>query len=49
MILHEEAEDGNAMPDLQRPVYAVSAAVANLGKFYAKVNNDKGQYARKGQ
>lgn len=30
MILHEEAEDGNAMPDLSRPVQAVSSAVANL-------------------
>ena len=32
MILHEEAEDGNAMPDLTRPVDAVSKAVANLVK-----------------
>ncbi|XP_076339164.1 vinculin-like isoform X5 [Tachypleus tridentatus] len=32
VILHEEAEDGNAMPDLQRPVQAVSKAVANLIK-----------------
>lgn len=32
MILHEEAEDGNAMPDLERPVMAVSRAVANLVK-----------------
>lgn len=32
MILHEEAEDGNAMPDLSRPVDAVSKAVANLVK-----------------
>ncbi|XP_071450431.1 vinculin isoform X6 [Hetaerina americana] len=32
VILHEEAEDGNAMPDLERPVYAVSRAVANLVK-----------------
>ncbi|KAL0277136.1 UNVERIFIED_CONTAM: hypothetical protein PYX00_004521 [Menopon gallinae] len=30
VILHEEAEDGNAMPDLERPVQAVSRAVANL-------------------
>jgi vinculin len=30
VILHEEAEDGNAMPDLERPVQAVSKAVANL-------------------
>lgn len=32
MILHEEAEDGNAMPDLGRPVQAVSKAVTNLVK-----------------
>ncbi|XP_046665543.1 vinculin isoform X8 [Homalodisca vitripennis] len=32
VILHEEAEDGNAMPDLERPVQAVSCAVANLVK-----------------
>ncbi|XP_014092469.1 vinculin [Bactrocera oleae] len=32
VILHEEAEDGNAMPDLSRPVQVVSAAVANLVK-----------------
>ncbi|XP_035220262.1 vinculin-like [Stegodyphus dumicola] len=32
VILHEEAEDGNAMPDLSRPVQAVSRAVANLVK-----------------
>ena len=25
MILHEEAEDGNAMPDLARPVQIVKA------------------------
>ncbi|XP_074094133.1 vinculin isoform X2 [Cotesia typhae] len=32
VILHEEAEDGNAMPDLEQPVYAVSMAVTNLVK-----------------
>ncbi|XP_065366431.1 vinculin [Calliphora vicina] len=32
VILHEEAEDGNAMPDLSRPVQVVSAAVTNLVK-----------------
>lgn len=32
VILHEEAEDGNAMPDLTRPVGAVSNAVDNLIK-----------------
>ncbi len=30
IILHEEGEDGNAMPDLERPVAAVSRAVENL-------------------
>ena len=30
IILHEEGEDGNAMPDLERPVDAVSKAVDNL-------------------
>lgn len=30
IILHEEGEDGNAMPDLEKPVYAVSSAVSNL-------------------
>lgn len=30
VILHEEAEDGNAMPDLERPVQGVSKAVTNL-------------------
>jgi vinculin len=36
VILHEEAEDGAAMPDLEKPVQAVSKAVANLIKvrFY---------------
>lgn len=32
VILHEEAEDGNAMPDLTKPVGAVSRAVDNLIK-----------------
>ncbi|CAB3406934.1 unnamed protein product [Caenorhabditis bovis] len=32
VILHEEAEDGNAMPDLTRPVSMVSRAVDNLIK-----------------
>ena len=32
VILHEEAEDGNAMPDLTAPVQAVSSAVINLVK-----------------
>ena len=30
IILHEEGEDGNAMPNLERPVQAVSKAVDNL-------------------
>lgn len=32
VILHEEAEDGNAMPELARPVQAVALAVNNLVK-----------------
>ncbi|XP_069166956.1 vinculin isoform X9 [Procambarus clarkii] len=32
VIMHEEAEDGNAMPDLEKPVMAVSKAVINLVK-----------------
>ena len=32
IILHEEGEDGNPMPDLDRPVNAVSRAVDNLTK-----------------
>lgn len=32
VVLHEEAEDGNAMPDLERPVQVVSKAVSNLVK-----------------
>ncbi|XP_074603743.1 vinculin [Brevipalpus obovatus] len=32
VILHEDAEDGSAMPDLEKPVQAVSKAVANLIK-----------------
>ena len=30
--MHEEAEDGNAMPDLEQPVKVVSNAVSNLVK-----------------
>ena len=35
VILHEEAQDGNAMPDLSTPVMAVSAAVQNLVRVSA--------------
>lgn len=38
VILHEEAEDGNAMPDLSRPVQAVSHAVADLVKVRSPYN-----------
>ncbi|XP_070565631.1 vinculin-like isoform X15 [Ptychodera flava] len=44
VILHEEAEDGNAMPDLYRPVQAVCAAVNNLvkvGRETAASSQDK--------
>lgn len=37
VILHEEAEDGNAMPDLARPVQAVSLAVTNLVKVETEI------------
>ena len=30
IILHEEGEDGNSMPNLEIPVQAVSKAVSNL-------------------
>lgn len=40
MILHEEAEDGNAMPDLSRPVQAVSLAVTNLVKVGRETINN---------
>ena len=39
VILHEEAEDGNAMPDLARPVQAVKLAVDNLVKVNLKFLN----------
>ena len=32
MIIHEEGEAGHDMPDLERPVQAVSKAVENLVK-----------------
>ena len=32
VIIHEEGEAGHEMPDLERPVQAVSKAVANLAK-----------------
>jgi len=42
VILHEEAEDGNAMPDLARPVHAVKLAVDNLVRVgYETINNSE--------
>ncbi|KAL9979828.1 hypothetical protein ACROYT_G017545 [Oculina patagonica] len=44
IILHEEAEDGKAMPDLAAPVQAVGAAVENLvkvGKETASSSKDQ--------
>ena len=38
VILHEEAEDGKAMPDLALPVQAVGTAVQNLVKVCIDVN-----------
>lgn len=32
VIIHEEGEAGHEMPDLERPVVAVSRAVTNLVK-----------------
>jgi vinculin len=32
VIIHEEGEAGHQMPDLERPVVAVSKAVSNLVK-----------------
>ncbi|XP_013395141.1 vinculin [Lingula anatina] len=44
VILHEEAEDGNAMPDLARPVQVVKMAVDNLVKVgYDTVNVSEDQ------
>ncbi|KAK7099448.1 hypothetical protein V1264_003586 [Littorina saxatilis] len=44
VILHEEAEDGNAMPDLATPVRAVKAAVDNLVRVgYETVNSSDDQ------
>ncbi|KAI0215115.1 Vinculin [Lamellibrachia satsuma] len=44
VILHEDAEDGNAMPDLARPVQVVKMAVDNLIKVgYDTINNSEDQ------
>lgn len=44
VILHEEAEDGSAMPDLAMPVRAVKTAVDNLVKVgYETVNSSQDQ------
>lgn len=45
VILHEEAEDGNAMPDLSRPVLAVSKAVTNLVKVGRETINSSDDQA----
>ena len=37
VIIHEEGEAGHEMPDLERPVLAVSKAVANLAKVGREV------------
>jgi vinculin len=37
VIIHEEGEAGHDMPDLERPVHAVSKAVENL----VKVRNER--------
>ncbi|XP_055996034.1 vinculin-like isoform X18 [Ostrea edulis] len=44
VILHEEAEDGNAMPDLARPIQTVKLAVDNLVKVgYDTINSSEDQ------
>ncbi|KAL5006317.1 hypothetical protein ScPMuIL_015123 [Solemya velum] len=44
VILHEEAEDGNAMPDLARPVQGVKLAVDNLVRVgYETINSSEDQ------
>jgi len=39
VIIHEEGEAGHSMPDLERPVQAVSKAVANLAKVGREMVN----------
>ncbi|XP_060072375.1 vinculin-like isoform X2 [Ylistrum balloti] len=44
VILHEEAEDGNAMPDLAMPVQTVKLAVDNLVRVgYETINSSEDQ------
>ncbi|CAL1528303.1 unnamed protein product [Lymnaea stagnalis] len=44
VILHEEAEDGNAMPDLAHPIRVVKLAVDNLVKVgYDTINSSEDQ------
>ena len=38
VIIHEEGEAGHEMPDLSRPIQAVSTAVTNLVKVRNKKN-----------
>jgi len=40
VIIHEEGEAGHQMPDLERPVVAVSKAVNNLVKVNFKWSLD---------
>ena len=47
IILHEEGEDGNSMPDLQTPVQAVSKAVANLVRWGRKYTGNLVKWRRK--
>ncbi|XP_064603659.1 vinculin-like isoform X6 [Liolophura sinensis] len=47
VILHEEAEDGNAMPDLAIPIQAVKRAVDNLVRVgYDTINSSKDMILR---
>ena len=40
IILHEEGEDGNSMPDLEAPVVAVSKAVNNLVRLVSIISSN---------
>jgi len=47
VILHEEAEDGNAMPDLGPPVMTVKTAVENLVRVCIQSKSSQGMYSIK--
>ena len=47
IILHEEGEDGNSMPDLEAPVVAVSKAVNNLVRLVSIISSNIILYVKK--